>query len=183
MSQSFFVVSPKIDDFANQFLDTVLQCCPTIFGRFSHPDAHYFCRFLEFGRGGDDFLRKNRIISAAFRRFSISPQPISHWLRGFFAFSDSFQFLFEFSIFYLYINKEAGLSNPTNTICHAESCQQHPQDNHGVTLSHPSFSCQAAQPCHGCCRRYQCGINGFDSWGGSYGHCIQIRPLWRKAGQ
>ena len=99
----FFVVSPKIGDFANQFLDTVLQCCPTIFGRFSHPDAHCFCRFLEFGRGGDDFLRKNRIISAAFRRFSIFPQPISHWLRGFFAFSDSFQFLFEFSIFYLYI--------------------------------------------------------------------------------
>ena len=103
MSQSFFVVSPEIGDFANQFLDTVLQCCPTIFGRFSHPDAHYFCRFLEFGRGGDDFLRKNRIISAAFRRFSISPQPISHWLRGFLAFFDSFQFLFEFSIFYLYI--------------------------------------------------------------------------------
>ncbi len=76
MSQSFFVVASKIGDFANQFLDTVLQCCPTIFGRFSHPDAHYFCRFLEFGRGGDDFLRKNRIISAAFRRFSISPQPI-----------------------------------------------------------------------------------------------------------
>jgi len=104
MSQSFFfAVSSKIGNFANQFLDTVLQCCPTIFGRFSHPDAHYFCRFLEFGRGGNDFLRKNRIISAAFRRFSISPQPISHWLRGFFAFSDSFQFLFEFSIFYLYI--------------------------------------------------------------------------------
>ena len=103
MSQSFFVVSPKIGDFANQFLDTVLQCCLTIFGRFSHPDAHYFCRFLEFGREGDDFFRKNRIISAAFRRFSISPQPISHWLRGFLAFSDSFQFLFEFSIFYLYI--------------------------------------------------------------------------------
>ena len=103
MSQSFFVVSPEIGDFANQFLDTVLQCCPTIFGRFSHPDAHYFCRFLEFGRGGGDFLRKNRIISAAFRRFSIFPQPISHWLRGFFDFSDSFQFLFEFSVFYLYI--------------------------------------------------------------------------------
>jgi hypothetical protein len=30
----FFVVSPEIGDFANQFLDTVLQCCPTIFGRF-----------------------------------------------------------------------------------------------------------------------------------------------------
>ena len=104
MSQSFsFVVSLKIGSFDSQFLDTVLQCSPTIFGQFSHPDAHYFCRFLEFGRGGNDFLRKNRIISAAFRRFSISPQPISHWLRGFFAFSDSFQFLFEFSIFYLYI--------------------------------------------------------------------------------
>ena len=42
MPQSFFVVSPKIGDFANQFLDTVLQCCPTIFAWFSHPDAHYF---------------------------------------------------------------------------------------------------------------------------------------------
>ena len=68
MSQSFFfVVASKIGDFANQFLNTVLQCCPTVFGRFSHPDAHYFCHFLEFGRGMDDFLRKNRIISAAFR--------------------------------------------------------------------------------------------------------------------
>ena len=104
MSQAFFfAVSSKIGNFANQFLDTVLQCCPTIFGRFSHPDAHYFCRFLEFDRGGNDFLRKNRINPAVFRMFSISPQPISHWLRGFFAFSDSFQFLFEFSIFYLYI--------------------------------------------------------------------------------
>ena len=56
MSQAFFfAVSSKIGNFANQFLDTVLQCCPTIFGRFSHPDAHYFCRFLEFGRGGAIF--------------------------------------------------------------------------------------------------------------------------------
>ena len=43
LSQSFFfVVASKIGGFANQFLDTVLQCCPTIFGRFSHPDARYF---------------------------------------------------------------------------------------------------------------------------------------------
>ena len=43
MSQSFFfVVASKIGDFANQFLDAVLQCCPTILGRFSHPDACYF---------------------------------------------------------------------------------------------------------------------------------------------
>ena len=56
MSQSFFfAVSLKIGGFANQFLDTVLQCCPTIFGRFSHPDAHFFFRFLEFGRGGAIF--------------------------------------------------------------------------------------------------------------------------------
>ena len=34
MSQSFFVVSPKIGDFANQFLNTVLQCCPTVLGVF-----------------------------------------------------------------------------------------------------------------------------------------------------
>lgn len=157
LSQSFFfAVSSKIGDFANQFLDTVLQCCPTIFGRFSHPDAHYFCRFFGIRQGRGRFFEKKQ--------------------NNFCCFQKVFNF-------YLYINKEAGLSNPTNTICHAESCQQHPQDNHGVTLSHPSFSCQAAQPCHGCCRRYPCGVNGFDSWGGSYGHCIQIRPLWRKAGQ
>ena len=42
MSQSFFVVASKIDDFATRFLNTVLQCCPTIFGRFAHPDACYF---------------------------------------------------------------------------------------------------------------------------------------------
>ena len=103
MSQSFFVVASKIGDFANQFLDTVLQCCPTIFGRFSHPDAHYFCRFLEFGRGGDDFLRKKQNNFCCFQKVFNFPAAISHWLRGFFAFSDSFQFLFEISIFYLYI--------------------------------------------------------------------------------
>ena len=59
MSQSFlFVVVSKIGDFANQFLNTVLQCCPTVFGRFADLDAHYFCHFLEFGRGVDDFLKK-----------------------------------------------------------------------------------------------------------------------------
>ena len=96
MSQSFFVVSPKIGDFANQFLDTVLQCCPTIFGRFSHPDAHYFCRFLEFGRGGDDFLRKNRIISAAFRRFSIFPQQFPIGCGDFLLFPTVFSFFSNF---------------------------------------------------------------------------------------
>ena len=55
----FFAVSSKIGNFANQFLDTTLQCCPTILGRFSQLDAHFSCRFLEFGRGGGQFFRKN----------------------------------------------------------------------------------------------------------------------------
>ena len=103
MSQSFFfAVSLKIGDFANQFLDTVLQCCPTILVRFSQLDAHFSCRFPEFGRGGGIFfLRKNRINPAVFRMFSISSQPISCWLRGFFVFPGSFQFVFKFSILYL----------------------------------------------------------------------------------
>ena len=104
MSQSFFfVVASKIGDFANRFLNTVLQCCPTILGRFAHLDAHFSADFWNLAGEGAIFLRKNRINPAVFRMFSISSQPISCWLRGFFAFSDSFQFLFEFSIFYLYI--------------------------------------------------------------------------------
>ena len=104
MSQSFFfVVASKIGDFANQFLNTVLQCCPTILGLFAHLDAHFSADFWNLAGERAIFLRRNRIISAVFRMFSISPQPISCWLREFFAFSDSFQFLFEFSIFYLYI--------------------------------------------------------------------------------
>ncbi len=99
MSRSFFfAVSLKIGGFANQFLNTGLQCCPTTLGQFSHPNAHFFCHFLEFGRGGAIFLRRNRINPAVFRMFSISPQPISCWLRGFFVFPDSFQFVFKFSI-------------------------------------------------------------------------------------
>ena len=35
--------------------------------------------------------------------FSISSQPISCWLRGFFVFPGSFQFVFRFSILYLLI--------------------------------------------------------------------------------
>ena len=99
MSQSFFfVVASKIGNFANRFLDTVLQCCPTILGRFPQLDAHFSCRFLEFGRGGGNFFEKNRINPAVFRMFSISSQSISCWLRGFFVFPGSFQFVFRFSI-------------------------------------------------------------------------------------
>jgi len=102
MSQSFFfVVASKIDDFANQFLNTVLQCCPTILGRFAHVDARFSADFWNLAGEGAIFLRKNRINPAVFRMFSISSQPISCWLRGFFDFSDSFQFVFRFSILYL----------------------------------------------------------------------------------
>nr|DAX07950.1 MAG TPA: hypothetical protein [Caudoviricetes sp.] len=52
-------------------MDTVLQCCPTILGRFSQLDAHFSCRFLEFGRGGGNFFEKNRINPAICRMFSI----------------------------------------------------------------------------------------------------------------
>ena len=68
MSQSFFfVVASKIGDFANRFLNTVLQCCPTIFGRFAHPEAHFFCHFLEFGRGGGNFFEKKQNKSCCFQ--------------------------------------------------------------------------------------------------------------------
>ena len=73
MSQSFFCCSVENWRFRQAIFEHGFTVLSNHFGRFSHPDAHYFCRFLEFGRGVDDFLRKNRIISAAFRRFSISP--------------------------------------------------------------------------------------------------------------
>ena len=68
MSQSFFfAVSLKIGGFANRFLDTVLQCCPTILVRFSQLDAHFSCRFPEFGRGGGNFFEKKQNKSCCFQ--------------------------------------------------------------------------------------------------------------------
>ena len=97
MSQSFFfVVSLKIDDFANRFLNTVLQCCPTIFGRFAHLDAYFSADFWNLTGEGAISLRKNRINPAVFRMFSISSQLISRWLRGFFAFPTVFSFFSNF---------------------------------------------------------------------------------------
>ena len=103
MSQAyFFAVSLKNGDFANQFLDTVLQCCPTILGRFAHLDAHFSADFWNLAGEGAIFLRKSRINPAVFRMFSISSQPISCWLRGFFAFSAVFS-LFSSFPFYTYL--------------------------------------------------------------------------------
>ena len=48
------------------------------------------------------FQRKFQLFSAVFRMFSISLQPISCWLWGFFVFFNSSQFVFKFSILYLF---------------------------------------------------------------------------------
>ena len=91
MSQSFFfVVASKIGNFANQFLDTTLQCCPTILGRFSQLDAHFSCRFLEFGRGGGNFFEKKQNKSCCFQNvfnFPVANFPLA---AGIFCFSRQF---------------------------------------------------------------------------------------------
>ena len=79
MSQSFFfAVSLKIGDFANQFLDTVLQCCPTILVRFSQLDAHFSCLFPEFGRGGGIFFEKKQNKSCCFQ--NVFNFPVANFL-------------------------------------------------------------------------------------------------------
>ncbi len=103
MSQSFFfAVSLKIGDFANQFLDTVLQCCPTILVRFSQLDAHFSCRFPEFGRGGGNFFEKKQNKSCCFQNVFNFLAANFLLAAGIFRFFDSFQFVFKFSILYLF---------------------------------------------------------------------------------
>ena len=83
----FFAVSSKIGSFTTQFWDAVLQCCPTILGRFPQLDAHFPCRFLEFGRRRGNFFEKNRINPAVFRMFQFprSQFPIGCGVFPFFA--------------------------------------------------------------------------------------------------
>ena len=77
MPQSFlFVVASKIGNFANRFLNTVLQCCPTIFGRFAHPEAHFFCHFLEFGRGVGNLFEKKQNNFCCFQKVFNFPAAI-----------------------------------------------------------------------------------------------------------
>ena len=103
MSQSFFfAVSLKIGDFANQFLDTVLQCCPTILVRFSQLDAHFSCLFPEFGRGGGIFFEKKQNKSCCFQNVFNFLAANFLLAAGIFRFFDSFQFVFKFSILYLF---------------------------------------------------------------------------------
>ena len=96
MSQSFFfVVASKIGDFANQFLNTVLQCCPTVFGRFAHLDAHFFCRFLEFGRGGGNFFEKKQNKSCCFQNIFNFPAANFPLAAGIFRFFRQFSVCFQ----------------------------------------------------------------------------------------
>ena len=96
MSQAFFfAVSSKIGDFANRFLDTVLQCCPTILGRFPQLDAHFSCRCPEFGRGGGNFFEKKQNKSCCFQNvfnFLAANFPLA---AGIFCFSRQFSVSFQ----------------------------------------------------------------------------------------
>ena len=96
MSQSFFfVVASKIGDFANRFLDTVSQCCPTVFGRFAHLDARLFCRFLEFGRGGGNFFEKKQNKSCCFQNIFNFPAANFPLAAGIFRFFRQFSVCFQ----------------------------------------------------------------------------------------
>ena len=107
MSQSFFfAVSLKIGGFANQFLDTVLQCCPTILVRFSQLDAHFSCRFPEFGRGGGNFFEKKQNKSCCFQNVFNFLAANFLLAAGIFRFFSTVFSLFSSFPFYTYYNKE-----------------------------------------------------------------------------
>ena len=102
ISRSFlFAVSSKIGDFANRFWTRFYSAVQPFLGGLPNLMPTFPAAFRNLAGEGAIFLRKNRINPAVFRMFSISSQPISCWLRGFFDFSDSFQFVFRFSILYL----------------------------------------------------------------------------------
>ena len=108
MSQSFFfVVASKISDFANRFLNTVLQCCPTIFWRFAHPEAHFLCHFLEFGRGVGNLFEKKQNKSCYFQNvFNFLAADFS-LAAGIFYFFRQFSVCFQVFHFIPIYNKES----------------------------------------------------------------------------
>ena len=112
MSQAFFfAVSSKISDFANQFLNMVLQCCPTVFGQFAHLDAHFFFRFLEFGRGRGNFFEKTQNKSCYFQNvFNFLAADFS-LDAGIFCFSRQFSVCFQ--VFYFNRKKEHWVGKPS----------------------------------------------------------------------
>ena len=112
MSQSFFfVVASKTGNFANQFLDAVLQCCPTILGRFSQLDAHFPCRFLEFGRGGGSFFEKKQNKSCCFQNVFNFLAANFLLAAGIFCFSRQFSFCFQ--VFHFNRKKEHLVGKPS----------------------------------------------------------------------
>ena len=103
----FFAVSSKISDFANRFLDAVLQCCPTILVRFSQLDAHFSCRFPEFGRGRGNFFEKKQNKSCCFQNVFNFLAANFLLAAGIFLFFPAVFILFSDFPFYTYYNKES----------------------------------------------------------------------------
>ena len=96
MSQSFFfAVASKIGDFADRFLNMVLQCCPTIFGRFANPNAHFFCCFPEFCRGGGNCFEKKQNKSCCFQNVFNFPAANFPLAAGIFCFPRQFSVCFQ----------------------------------------------------------------------------------------
>ena len=107
MSQAyFFAVSSKNGDFANRFLDTVLQCCPTILGRFAHLDSHFSADFWNLAGEGAIFFEKKQNKSCCFQNvFNFPAANFSVGCGDFLLFLAVFSFFSGFP-FYTYYNKE-----------------------------------------------------------------------------
>ena len=138
ISQSFFfAVSSKICSFTTQFWDAVLQCCPTILGRFPQLDAHFPCRFLEFGRGGGNFFEKKQNKSCYFQNVFNFPVVGSLPTAGIFGFSRQFSVCFQVFHFITYGqaagnhvgNERGGSFNPPGSDYHRHY-QRGRQSNH-----------------------------------------------------
>ena len=112
LSQSFFfAVASKIGNFANRFLDTVLQCCPTTLVRFSQLDAHFSCRFPEFGRVGGNFFEKKQNKSCCFQNVFNFPAANFLLAAGIFCFSRRFSVCFQ--VFHFNRKKEHLVGKPS----------------------------------------------------------------------
>ena len=102
----FLCCNAKKWPISSRFLDAVLQCCPTILGRFPQLDAHFSCRFLEFGRGGGNFFEKKQNKSCCFQNVFNFPAANFLLAAGIFRFFSTVFSLFSSFPFYTYYNKE-----------------------------------------------------------------------------
>ena len=75
------------------------------FGAVCPPWCPLFCRFLEFGRGGGNFFEKKQNKSCCFQNVFNFPAANFLLAVGIFCFFGSFQFVFKFSILYLFTRR------------------------------------------------------------------------------